>query len=555
MSVFSSKLYQAIPFVGREKEICRNGYIKISAFLKSIGNNGFRVPYVEEMENFLAKKAEGIPCRILLVTDKEYVAATAAAYINDYLYAEEEWDEDGILYEEEEETERKVRMIPLQQCINAEKSAVNKYVTCLTEVEPSDVVLFTGLAGGEERQEKLEAVEACQAMVKCIQISPQNLKDAWVQGLLMEQYYYPLVFSELKQDYYEEVLKYLLKGEQYRLDRSISTKLLVRKMSKRRGIRFSEGDIAWYLDKAVESAKVKHPQSKVLKETDFEQLSLGEKKPMEVLQEMVGVQAVKQTALEIAALVREGLSNQKLGNLHKNMLFVGNPGTGKTTCAKLMADIMAEEGENNTNFVVAGRKDLIGEYVGHTAHKVANKFEEAKGGVLFVDEAGFFLNSSAGGYVTEAMKEFVRYMEMYPEVTVIFAMYPQEAKQFLELDEGLSSRISRFVAFEDYSNEELGSIAAHMWNQMGYKVEQEALEQVEQCMEQLRKGNKKRFGNAREVRKLVEATITAVSLRNYYTKESRHLITALDVEEGWKRLAQEGVEARKVFGFGIRQLQ
>lgn len=556
MEGFSDKLYMIVPSIVKTKEICRNGYIKISASLKKKGGEGFLVPYVEEINTFIREHADGIPCRMLLVTDKENVAATAAVYINEFLYpGGGVWDEDGFYYEddEDEDTGKKIRIIPLQQSIQAEKSAVNKYVTCLTEVDTSEIVLFTGLAEGEELAEKLEAVEACQAMVKCIQIPPQKLKETWVQELLMEQYYYPLIFSELKSDYYEQVLNYLLEGQKYRLDKSISAKLLIRKMSKRREKKFNEADIAWYLDKAVESARKKHSKSYVLKDTDFGQLSLGEKKPMEVLQEMVGMQTIKQTAQEIAALVREGLSNQYLGNMHKNMLFVGNPGTGKTTCARLLADIMAEEGESNASFVVAGRKDLIGEYVGHTSHKVARRFEEAKGGVLFVDEAGFFLNTNAGGYVTEAMKEFVRYMECYPEVTVIFAMYPQEAKQFLELDEGLASRISRIISFEDYNKEELSSIAEGMWKEMGYRAEPEALELVQQYMEQLQKSNQKRFGNAREVRKLVESSITAISLRHYHSKKNSALITAADVEEGWKRVSQESVEVRKVFGFGLRQ--
>ncbi len=559
MNGFGRKLYEVMPAVHKYRTVCRNGHIKVQALLEGAWNSKcLQVPYLEAVTGFLEEHKSGVPGRILFITEQEHVAVTSAAYINSYLFGdEEEWYEDW--YEEEEEEGelpgQKLHVINLQQGNSTEKNGINKYVLCLTEAEDKEMVLFTGLSSNEEIQEKLEAVMACPSMLTGIWISPDRLQEAWVQELLIEYGFYPLRLGELKQEYYEQVLDFLLRQESWQLDKDIAPKLLIRKISKRRDKRFCEADIAWYLDKALEHACKRNPDSRVFLPEDFKDLSLGEKKPMERLQEMTGVQAVKDIARETAALVRESLHNHKLGILHKSMLFLGNPGTGKTTCAGLLADIMAEEGENNAAFVTAGRKDLIGEYVGHTAPKVAQKFEEARGGVLFIDEAGFFLNTEAGGFVTEAMKELVRYMEMYPDVTVIFAMYPEEAKRFLELDEGLASRISRFVSFEDYSNRELGSIAVQMWKEKGYKVDKEAVSLVECYMEQLRRSRKKSFGNAREVRRLTEAAIIAASLRHYQSKKNSNRITAGDVEEGWERLCRDGITQQKCFGFGVGQVQ
>lgn len=287
----------------------------------------------------------------------------------------------------------------------------------------------------------------------------------------------------------------------------------------------------------------------MLKEEHFPELFTEGKKPMEQLQEMTGLENVKKVAEEIAAITKEELQNEKLGVLHKNMIFFGNPGTGKTTVAKLLVDIMAEEGNSNANFVVADRKSLIGKYVGHTAPKVARKFEEARGGVLFVDEAGFFLNGASGGFVAEAMKEFIRYMEIYPDVTVIFAMYSNEVVGFLELDEGLSSRISHFVKFEDYHFEELTEITKKMLQEKGYDVSPETMNAIQENMKKIKAQKKKKFGNAREARNLAESMIITASLRQYHAKKRETMITVQDVENGYRRMNTEMEKKQNAFGF------
>ena len=178
---------------------------------------------------------------------------------------------------------------------------------------------------------------------------------------------------------------------------------------------------------------------------------------------------------------------------------------------------------------------------------------KARGGVLFVDEAGFFLNTDSGGYVAEAMKEFVRFMELYPDVTVIFAMYEREADGFLKLDEGLSSRISRMIAFEDYSDEELGNIFVSMLKKRGYAISRKSCDRALDYLVKLR--GRKNFGNAREVRKIVESIIVmhSVRLNSDNTKRTdgktaENVISMEDVTEGIRRLEKHPVR-KNSFGF------
>ena len=254
--------------------------------------------------------------------------------------------------------------------------------------------------------------------------------------------------------------------------------------------------------------------------------------------------------------ITETLKNQiRTGRTAHAYLFTGSRGTGKTTCAQLLAGIMAEKGISNAAFIMASRADIVGKYVGHTAAKVSELFEKARGGILFVDEAGFFLNESSGGFIQEAIKEFVRFMELYPDVTVIFAMYEREASEFLKLDEGLSSRISRMVEFEDFSDRELQDICMHMIREKGYAVARNSIKPAFGYIAKMRE--EKNFGNARDVRKLVESVIVAHSVRIHSgapessaARETADadIISSADVKRGIERL-RSIPQSRKKFGF------
>jgi SpoVK/Ycf46/Vps4 family AAA+-type ATPase len=133
------------------------------------------------------------------------------------------------------------------------------------------------------------------------------------------------------------------------------------------------------------------------------------------------------------------------------MIFTGNPGTAKTTVARLVAQILKENGIlSNGNLYEVGRSNLVGKYVGHTAPLVRDAFNLAQGSVLFIDEAYSLVDDSPGSFGDEAINTIVQEMEnRRDDMVVIFAGYPKPMEEFLNRNEGLRSRIAFHVAFDD----------------------------------------------------------------------------------------------------------
>lgn len=156
-----------------------------------------------------------------------------------------------------------------------------------------------------------------------------------------------------------------------------------------------------------------------------------------------------------------------------HMLFSGNPGTAKTTVARLLSQVLKEEEVLKYGHIVeCGRQDLVGKYVGWTAQIVESKFQAARGGILFIDEA-YSLVEDNRTYGAEAINTIVQEMENYrDEVIVIFAGYPEKMKEFLEQNEGLASRIAFHLNFPDYSPVELTQILDLMLEKSEYRMDE-----------------------------------------------------------------------------------
>lgn len=242
--------------------------------------------------------------------------------------------------------------------------------------------------------------------------------------------------------------------------------------------------------------------------------------PYDELQKMIGLKDMKQVVDEIIDSARiqkirsgMGMDSYKT-SLH--MVFTGNPGTAKTTVARLITQIFVKEGILDTGkYVECGRADLVGKYVGWTAKTVRSKFREAKGGVLFIDEA-YSLVDDSNSFGDEAINTIVQEMENHrDDVIVIFAGYPDKMKEFFAKNEGLRSRIAFHLDFPDYSAEELVEILKLMADKKGYKlnpdIERKCLEIFGQAVK------KEEFGNGRYVRNLLEQAMMAQSRR--ITKE------------------------------------
>ncbi|ADB29863.1 AAA ATPase central domain protein [Kribbella flavida DSM 17836] len=237
------------------------------------------------------------------------------------------------------------------------------------------------------------------------------------------------------------------------------------------------------------------------------------------LDEMVGLPGVK---AEVHALVDEIQVNEwrraaglSIGAVSHHLIFAGAPGTGKTTVARLYGKLLKALGVlPHGEFTEVSRRDLVGQYVGHTAEKTATVFEKSLGGVLFIDEA-YTLSRSAGtggDFGQEAIDALVKLMEDHrDEIAIIVAGYTTEMDDFLAANPGLASRFSKTIEFENYSAEELLLITGRMVAGGDYLLDPAAGEPLTAYFDRIAHGAN--FGNAREARRLVEAMRKAQSQR------------------------------------------
>jgi probable Rubsico expression protein CbbX len=225
--------------------------------------------------------------------------------------------------------------------------------------------------------------------------------------------------------------------------------------------------------------------------------------------ELIALAPVKTRIREIAALLvvdqlrrQAGLTSTR-PTLH--MCFTGNPGTGKTTVALRMADILHRLGYIERNHVVAvTRDDLVGQYVGHTAPKTKEVLKRAYGGVLFIDEAYYLYRpENDRDYGVEAVEILLQVMENERErLVVILAGYADRMDEFFRLNPGMSSRVAHHIDFPDYTVDELMAIARSMLEAQAYELAPEAHQAFCEYLE--RRIRRPRFAHGRSVRNAIE---------------------------------------------------
>jgi probable Rubsico expression protein CbbX len=225
--------------------------------------------------------------------------------------------------------------------------------------------------------------------------------------------------------------------------------------------------------------------------------------------ELVALAPVKRRLREIAALLvvdelrrRAGLSASR-PTLH--MCFTGNPGTGKTTVAMRLAEILHRLGYIQRNHVVAvTRDDLVGQYVGHTAPKTKEVLKRAYGGILFIDEA-YYLHrpENERDYGVEAIEILLQVMENERErLVVVLAGYRERMDEFFALNPGMASRVAHHIDFPDYGTEELLAIGGLMLADASYELSPDAEHALRGSLE--RAARRPQFAHARTVRNAVE---------------------------------------------------
>jgi probable Rubsico expression protein CbbX len=225
--------------------------------------------------------------------------------------------------------------------------------------------------------------------------------------------------------------------------------------------------------------------------------------------ELIGLVPVKTRIREIAALLLVDRARARFGlrteppSLH--MCFTGNPGTGKTTVALRMAQLLHRLGYLPTSKVVSvTRDDLVGQYVGHTAPKTKEVLKRAMGGVLFIDEAYYLYRAeNERDYGSESIEILLQYMENHRDgLVVILAGYADRMDTFFASNPGMSSRIAHHLEFPDYTLDELAAIAGLMLDRQRYRLSPEAEDVFREYL--VRRMSQPRFANARSVRNALE---------------------------------------------------
>jgi probable Rubsico expression protein CbbX len=229
----------------------------------------------------------------------------------------------------------------------------------------------------------------------------------------------------------------------------------------------------------------------------------------EIDRQLVGLAPVKQRIREIAALLvidrlraGHGLA-ARAPSLH--MCFTGNPGTGKTSVASRMAEILHRLGYLRRGHLVAvTRDDLVGQYIGHTAPKTKEVLKKAMGGVLFVDEAYYLYRpENERDYGQEAIEILLQVMEnQRDDLVVILAGYKDRMDTFFKSNPGMSSRIAHHLDFPDYGHDELMRIAELMLHEQAYRFDADAAPAFADYL--VRRMRQPRFANARSVRNALE---------------------------------------------------
>ena len=265
--------------------------------------------------------------------------------------------------------------------------------------------------------------------------------------------------------------------------------------------------------------------------------------PLAKLRALIGLETVKREMEALADFIqvsRARAPGEGIGDLNLHMVFSGNPGTGKTTVARLLGETLKELSLLATGHVVeVDRAQLVAGYVGQTALKTTEQIEQALGGILFVDEA-YTLARGSDSFGQEAIDTLLKAMEdRRDRLVVVLAGYPREMQVFLETNPGLRSRFNNHLEFEDYSDDALIAIAHRMARQHRFGLSEAAAGALEDALRAKREASAN-FANAREVRNLLE---------NAYKRHARRMLSLGDPAE----LEPEVLNSLEAVDFAVGQ--
>lgn len=237
------------------------------------------------------------------------------------------------------------------------------------------------------------------------------------------------------------------------------------------------------------------------------------------LDQMIGMDMVKELVYEVYALLQVTQMRTEVGlnsGSHVyHMIFRGNPGTGKTTVARLVAKMFQSMGVlSKGHLIEVERADLVGEYIGHTAQRTRDLVKKAMGGILFIDEAYSLARGGEKDFGKEAIDTLVKSMEDHKnQFILILAGYSEEMSNFLLLNPGLPSRFPIQIDFPDFTVEQLIQICDMMIKERDYQIAPQALFKLRQHLFHEKQNSYHSFSNARYVRNLIEKAIRYQAVR------------------------------------------
>lgn len=301
-----------------------------------------------------------------------------------------------------------------------------------------------------------------------------------------------------------------------------------------------------FLDKQMLKKNKEFYSNNVPKRNNNREKTTFEKPAKDQLNELIGLEDIKKQMNKILNYIKLNKERGQLPTLH--MCFTGNPGTGKTSIARVIGKIFEQEHilSGGGDFIEIHGRDLVDKYVGWTAKKVHNTVEKAIGGVLFIDEAYSLVADRRGSFEDEAIATLIKEMEDHRnEICVILAGYTEEMRNLIRLNPGFESRIQFTINFPDYNEDELLEIFNGLCKKEKYKLSNTCKETLINNF--IKAKNEENFGNGRYVRNLFEKTKFEQADRIVQTdSKAINLIINSDIESAIKSINYKEKETRKI---------